>query len=229
VEFFFGDWRGGFYIAGMCRIVFVMQSTFCINSLAHYVGEQTYSDYRSSRDNFWVSLVTFGEGYHNFHHEFPYDFRNGRVWYAYDPSKWSIWLLSLFGLTYNLKRFPQQEIEKGVLKMKQKRLDQEKSKFNWGAEIQSLPEYNWQQIKELVGEGACLVVFDGLVHDVAEFMKSHPGGEKMISCRLGTDITEAFNGGVYNHANGARHLLDMMRVGRIVGVEQKQGKQETKS
>lgn len=137
------------------------------------------------------------------------------VWYAYDPSKWSIWLLSLFGLTYNLKRFPRAEIEKGVIQMQQKRLDQLKARYNWGPEVESLPEYTWQQVKELVREGASLVVYKGLVHDVADFMKIHPGGEKMISCRLGTDITESFNGGVYNHANGARHLLDMFRVGRV--------------
>jgi len=82
--------------------------------------------------------------------------------------------------------------------------------------VDALPQYSWQQVKELVKEGASLVVFDGLVHDVADFMKIHPGGEKMISCRLGTDITESFNGGIYNHANGARNLLEMLRVGRLV-------------
>ena len=118
-------------------------------------------------------------------------------------------------MTYNLKRFPKNEILKGVIQMKEKKLNQEKTLLKWGPEVAKLPEYTWQQIKELVREGACLVVFDGLVHDVADFMKIHPGGEKMVSCRLGTDITESFNGGVYNHANGARNLLEMLRVGRL--------------
>ena len=51
-----------------------------------------------------MSLFTFGEGYHNYHHKFPYDFRNGISWFAFDPSKWFINILSLFGLTKNLRR-----------------------------------------------------------------------------------------------------------------------------
>lgn len=41
-----------------------------------------------------TALVTFGEGYHNFHHRFPYDYRNGARWWQHDPSKWLIWLLA---------------------------------------------------------------------------------------------------------------------------------------
>ncbi|KAI8868285.1 hypothetical protein GQ42DRAFT_125503, partial [Ramicandelaber brevisporus] len=108
-----GDWRGGFFVAGICRLVFVHHSTFCVNSLAHYLGEQTYDDRRSPRDHFITALVTLGEGWHCFHHEFPQDFRNGLRWYHYDPTKWTIALCSYLGLSYKLKRFPQNEIEKG--------------------------------------------------------------------------------------------------------------------
>jgi stearoyl-CoA desaturase (Delta-9 desaturase) len=45
-----------------------MQCTFCINSIAHYIGEATFSDSRTPRDSHFVSYLTFGEGYHNFHH-----------------------------------------------------------------------------------------------------------------------------------------------------------------
>ena len=41
-----------------------------------------------------TALVTFGEGYHSFHHRFPFDYRNGARWWQYDPSKWLIWTLS---------------------------------------------------------------------------------------------------------------------------------------
>ena len=50
--------------------------------------------------------MTFGEGYHNFHHEFPIDYRNGVRWYAIDPSKGTIWFCSQIGLAYDLKRCP---------------------------------------------------------------------------------------------------------------------------
>ena len=51
-----------------------------------------------------MSLVTFGEGYHNYHHEFPYDYRNGVKPWQFDPTKWIIWTLSKVGLARKLRR-----------------------------------------------------------------------------------------------------------------------------
>lgn len=64
-----GDWKGGFLIASVLRVVLINQATFCINSVAHYFGDQPFDDRRSARDSYLVSFLTFGEGYHNFHHE----------------------------------------------------------------------------------------------------------------------------------------------------------------
>ena len=58
-----GDFWGGFYFAGMARLVFVHHATFCVNSLAHYLGETSYDDRRTPRDHFITALVTLGEGY----------------------------------------------------------------------------------------------------------------------------------------------------------------------
>ena len=58
----------------------------------------------SSRDSWWISLLTFGEGYHNYHHMYQSDYRNGANWYDFDPSKWLIWALSKIGLAYDLHR-----------------------------------------------------------------------------------------------------------------------------
>lgn len=68
---FWGDWLGGYFIAGILRMVFVQHATFCVNSLAHYLGEAPFDDKRTPRDHFVTALITLGEGYHNFHHEFP--------------------------------------------------------------------------------------------------------------------------------------------------------------
>ena len=57
-----------------------------------------------------MSLVTFGEGYHNYHHEFPYDYRNGVKPWQFDPTKWIIWTLSNVGLTKKLRRVPSDTI-----------------------------------------------------------------------------------------------------------------------
>lgn len=87
-----------FLLAGVLRIFLVLNSTFCINSICHLWGDQPYSAENSSRDSWWISLITFGEGYHNYHHAYPRDYRNGPAWYNFDPSKWVIYTLSLFGL-----------------------------------------------------------------------------------------------------------------------------------
>ena len=90
--------------AGFLRVTLVHHATFFINSLCHFVGNRPY-DYKSSaRDSWFVSLFTFGEGYHNYHHTFQWDYRNGVKWFAFDPSKWIIKLLSFIGVTYDLRK-----------------------------------------------------------------------------------------------------------------------------
>ena len=60
-----GDWRGGFFFAGAARLLFVHHSTFCVNSLAHWLGDAPFDDKHTPRDHFITALVTVGEGYHN--------------------------------------------------------------------------------------------------------------------------------------------------------------------
>ena len=64
--------------------------TFFINSLAHMWGSRPYTEENTARDNAVLALVTFGEGYHNFHHIFAHDYRNGVRWWQWDPTKWLI-------------------------------------------------------------------------------------------------------------------------------------------
>jgi len=108
VGFLYKGWVGGlgcFLLAGVGRTFFVLNSTFCINSICHLWGEQPHGKENSSRDGWWVSLVTFGEGYHNYHHKYQSDYRNGPKWYNFDPSKWLIYFLSMMGLASSLRRF----------------------------------------------------------------------------------------------------------------------------
>lgn len=94
---------GCFMLAGVGRTFAVLNSTFCINSVCHLWGSQPYGQSDSSRDSWAVSLLTFGEGYHNYHHTYPTDYRNGPRWYNFDPSKWLIFSLSLVGLAWSLR------------------------------------------------------------------------------------------------------------------------------
>jgi stearoyl-CoA desaturase (delta-9 desaturase) len=93
-----GDPWGGLLVAGFLRAAIQLQATFCVNSLAHLVGVRRYDRHSSARDSALVALVTFGEGYHSFHHRFPFDYRNGANWWQFDPSKWLIWLLARIGV-----------------------------------------------------------------------------------------------------------------------------------
>lgn len=89
-----GDPWGGLLVAGFLRAAFTLQATFSINSLAHMIGTRPYDTQSSARDSGITALVSFGEGYHNFHHRFPFDYRNGSRWWQYDPGKWLIWTLA---------------------------------------------------------------------------------------------------------------------------------------
>jgi stearoyl-CoA desaturase (delta-9 desaturase) len=115
IGFAFGAPIGGLIILGSLRIFITQQSTFFVNSLCHTLGEQTYSKEISARDSFFVAVLTHGEGYHNFHHEFQLDYRNGIKWYHWDPTKWTIQLMNLFGLARKLRTIPAQEILKAKL------------------------------------------------------------------------------------------------------------------
>ncbi len=101
---------GGFLIAGVARVTVLQHCTFLINSACHTLGRQPYSDRCSARDSHLLALFTFGEGYHNYHHEFQYDYRNGVKPWEFDPTKWIIWTLSKIGLTANLRRVASEKV-----------------------------------------------------------------------------------------------------------------------
>ncbi|AET38592.1 stearoyl-CoA 9-desaturase Ecym_3080 [Eremothecium cymbalariae DBVPG len=211
-HFIYGDFLGGLVYGGILRVFMIQQATFCINSLAHYLGDQPFDDHRTPRDNWITALVTFGEGYHNFHHEFPTDYRNAIKWYQYDPTKLFIYCASLVGLAYNLKKFSQNAIQQGLIQQKQKKLDRERAKLNWGTPLSDLPVWDKAEFMKETKANPGLVVISGIVHDVTGYITEHPGGETLIRASLGKDATKAFNGGVYLHSNAAHNILATMRV-----------------
>jgi stearoyl-CoA desaturase (delta-9 desaturase) len=113
-----GDVWGVMLLAGLLRLVISHHFTFFINSWAHISGSQPYTDENTARNNPLMALFTWGEGYHNFHHIFQYDYRNGVKWWQYDPTKWLIYGLSQLGLARKLRRIPRFIIEKAEVEMK---------------------------------------------------------------------------------------------------------------
>lgn len=111
--FAWGGWNGAlgaFLIGGVLRVFAVQHSTFFINSVCHTVGNRPYSSRCSARDSALMALFTFGEGYHNYHHEFQHDYRNGVKRTNFDPTKWTIWTLEKLGLVSDLRRVPDEKI-----------------------------------------------------------------------------------------------------------------------
>jgi stearoyl-CoA desaturase (delta-9 desaturase) len=111
------DIIGMILVVGAVRLFLSHHTTFFINSLAHIWGKQTFTDKNSARDNGVLAFFTFGEGYHNFHHLFENDYRNGIDWWHYDPTKWLIKACSWIGMTEKLRTTPQFKIEKARASM----------------------------------------------------------------------------------------------------------------
>lgn len=221
-----GDWLGGYVYAGALRLTFVHHSTFCVNSLAHWLGEAPFDDKHTPRDHVITALVTIGEGYHNFHHQFPMDYRNAIRWYQYDPTKWFIKVCSMLGLASHLKvretptcqlwrhnsptfndeqTFPDNEVRKGELTMQLKKLRQTQDHLVWPADSNDLPVISWDSFQKQA-EARPLVAIAGFIHDLSDFMDEHPGGRHLLAKNLGKDATTAFFGGVYDHSNAAHNV-----------------------
>ena len=106
IGFLTGHLLGAFLWSVVVRLTLVFHSAFFINSFAHTFGNRPYDARSSAKDNWLGAVLTNGEGYHNFHHRFPQDYRNGIRWYHWDPTKWAIWSFSRLGWTWGLHRTP---------------------------------------------------------------------------------------------------------------------------
>ncbi|KAH9852498.1 delta 9-fatty acid desaturase protein [Lenzites betulinus] len=213
-----GDWLGGFCYASCLRMTIGHHSVFCVNSLAHYIGSAPYDDKLTPRDHFVSAVLTMGEGYHNFHHQFPMDYRNAYRWYQFDPTKWFIALCGALGFATNLRRFPSNEVEKGAYTMRLKELRATQEQLKWPTPVEKLPVVSWDTFQsEAKAGGRILILVSGFIHDVSAFLDEHPGGRTHLTANSGKDMTASFFGGVYDHSNAAHNLLAMMRVGILAG------------
>ena len=188
-----------------------------------------------------------GEGYHNFHHQFPMDYRNAIKWYQFDPTKWFIATCAALGLASHLRMFPQNEIKKGELTMQLKRLKKVQDEISWPTQVADLPVVSWDSCEYLPtpasgsarsfvpgtdcnvvgspwGREVCkeaekrpLVIVSGFIHDVGGFANEHPGGRALLLGQRGKDATAAFCGGVYEHSNAAHNVRTLTSCSRLAG------------
>lgn len=94
-------------IWGLCiSTVMLWHGTFTINSLSHVWGKARYVTTDTSRNNFWLAIVTLGEGWHNNHHRFQSSARNGFFWWELDITYYTLKTLSLLGIVWDLRPVP---------------------------------------------------------------------------------------------------------------------------
>jgi len=89
---------------GIClRVVVGLHATWLVNSATHMWGGRRFATRDDSRNNWWVALVTFGEGWHNNHHAHPTSARHGLAWYEFDPTWIQINVLKFFGIARSVQ------------------------------------------------------------------------------------------------------------------------------
>lgn len=147
-----GDLLGALLLMGVLRLVISHHTTFFINSLAHIWGTRPYTDENTARDNGFLAFFTYGEGYHNYHHIFQNDYRNGVRWYQWDPTKWLIALCSFIGLTSNLQRVSDFKIQKALVSMQFQRANENLKTLNNAEHWRVHLENEYQQFLDSLAE-----------------------------------------------------------------------------
>jgi stearoyl-CoA desaturase (delta-9 desaturase) len=210
-----GDYKGGFWLGGIVRIVVFLHCTFLINSLAHYSGDKDYNEHITPVDNVWANLLTMGEGYHNFHHSFPYDYRGSEFKLRVDPVKWLVDIGRFLGIAKEVKSFPDKWIQHVRMEKAKRDLERNAKLFAPSPPSDELPIMCREDVTRRVQEGAGLIIINQIVYDVTRFLGEHPGGEAIIKLYYAKDATAAFNGPLVKHTASARVLLASLAVARL--------------
>ena len=131
--FLVGGWSA--VVWGFCvSTVLLWHGTFTINSLTHRIGKARYETGDDSKNSFWLTLITMGEGWHNNHHYYQSSANQGFFWWEIDASYYILKALSWVGIVSDLRKPPERvlrgELKGPAIKLKEKQ----------AAESMSLPE-----------------------------------------------------------------------------------------
>ena len=106
VACFLVDGVPGLFVGFFLSTVILYHCTFAINSVAHVVGNQRYVTADDSKNNWWLALITLGEGWHNNHHHYQSSTRQGFFWWEVDITYYVLKALSWTGLVWDLRAPP---------------------------------------------------------------------------------------------------------------------------
>ena len=151
-----GDIIGTLLLVGLLRLVVNHHVTFFINSLAHFWGNRPYTEENSARDNGFLAFLTYGEGYHNYHHIFQTDYRNGIRWWQWDPTKWMIALCSRVGLARNLNRVSDFKIQRAILDTAFERARKKMEQAQGSESLRDMLEREYQLFTDSINQWTAL-------------------------------------------------------------------------
>lgn len=105
-----------FYVCAMFRYTVTLHSTWLVNSAAHMWGQRPYDKNINPAENKYVSALACGEGWHNYHHTFPYDYKTSELGYRINMTTMFIDFWSYLGLAYDRKTVPVELIRRRIVK-----------------------------------------------------------------------------------------------------------------
>ncbi|KAG9102890.1 hypothetical protein FRC06_000884 [Ceratobasidium sp. 370] len=220
------DKIGGFIYGGILARILIWHCTFMINSLAHWEGLQPYTDEVTARGNL---------------HAFPHDFRNGPCPQDWDPSKWIIWTLHKFTpLVTRVRQARDEDVARARKWMTIHAQGKDHLPYGWEdsdddfleespqSQVQPLEEWDRDRLETyILKERRVIVLIDGWIVDITNYMKEHPGGSAMLrgysynpqavnNEGVFGDASWAFNGGMNSHTRTARARMRSLRIARFV-------------
>ncbi|KAJ3257706.1 hypothetical protein HK103_004333 [Boothiomyces macroporosus] len=154
-----------------------------------------------------------GEGHHNYHHEFPCDYRNGIRWFHWDPTKWLINLNWCLGQAYGLVSIEDQVVQKARISVWEEELEKKKRQLIWTDESK-LPEWTMKQFQKEAKYND-LILIDEFVLDVSKFKDQHPGGKELLEKYFDSDATKSFYGVLNNHTRSAKQIAKDLRIAKL--------------
>ncbi|KAJ3620318.1 hypothetical protein MTP99_004279 [Tenebrio molitor] len=131
------------YVCNMLRYFLTLHGTCLVNSAAHIFGTRPYDKNILPTQNLWVSYITNGEGFHNYHHAFPWDYKAAELGSYY--GNWStafIDLMAKIGWAYDLKSVSAKMVEKRALRTGDGswKFDTANDKAVWGWDDKNMDE-----------------------------------------------------------------------------------------
>mmetsp|Transcript_133432 Transcript_133432/g.217258 ORF Transcript_133432/g.217258 Transcript_133432/m.217258 type:complete len:598 (+) Transcript_133432:86-1879(+) len=105
-KYVYGDFWLGFFVHGMLRWILCLNATWCVNSVAHFFGDNKYDPAASAKESWTTTILAVGEGWHSYHHKYPYDYATSEFGAdsQWNPSKILIDIAAMLGQASNLKR-----------------------------------------------------------------------------------------------------------------------------